>query len=140
MKAEQTTGDIRGRPFAKGNGGRRPGSKNRVTAVAAALLEGEEEELVRKAMELAKSGDAPMLKFLLSRILPRERRIKIDLPDIAFHPLDVLDAVFRAVGEGKISASEGAALSSLVDSYQRTLDITLLAKRLDQLEAKLKSS
>ena len=33
----------RGRPFANGNPGRKPGSKNRTTLVAAALLEGEAE-------------------------------------------------------------------------------------------------
>jgi hypothetical protein len=38
----------RGRPFAKGNAGRPPGAKNRATAIAHALLAGEEAELVRK--------------------------------------------------------------------------------------------
>jgi hypothetical protein len=52
---------VRGRPFEKGNGGRRPGSKNRTTIVAEALLEGEEVELVQKAIELAKAGDTQML-------------------------------------------------------------------------------
>ena len=60
---------VRGRPFEKGNGGRRPGSKNRTTVVAEALLEGEEVFLVSKAIELAKAGDTQMLKFLLDRIL-----------------------------------------------------------------------
>ena len=55
----------RGRPFAKGNSGRRPGTKNRRSLVSAALLADEEKELVRKAVELAKSGDTQMLKFLL---------------------------------------------------------------------------
>ena len=35
---------VRGRPFEKGNGGRRPGSRNRTTVVAEALLKGEEVE------------------------------------------------------------------------------------------------
>ena len=73
-----------GRPFAKGNPGRPPGSKNRTTLLAAALLEGEAEELVRKAVALAKAGDVGMLKFLLGRILPRERPIEIDLPPLEF--------------------------------------------------------
>jgi hypothetical protein len=34
------------------------------------------EELVRKAVDLAKAGDVVMLKFLLGRILPRERVVK----------------------------------------------------------------
>ena len=45
-KATQAT---RGRPFANGNPGRKPGSKNRATLVAAALLEGDAEELLRGA-------------------------------------------------------------------------------------------
>src|SRR5215831_6805707 len=85
---------LRGRPFEKGNGGRRPGTKNRTTLVANALLEGEESELLRKAIELAKAGDTQMLKFLLDRILPKERSVRVDLPamDIS-DPLDVQAAV-----------------------------------------------
>ena len=71
---------VRGRPFEKGNGGRRPGSKNRTTIVAEALLKGEELELVQKAIELAKAGDTQMLKFLLDRVLPKERSVRVDLP------------------------------------------------------------
>ena len=58
----------RGRPFAKGNPGRPHGSKNRITAIALALLADEETELVRKGIELAKAGDVQMLKFLLDRL------------------------------------------------------------------------
>lgn len=43
-----------GRPFANGNPGRPQGSKNRSTLLAAALLEGEAEELVRTAIAVAK--------------------------------------------------------------------------------------
>ena len=79
--------EIRGRPFEKGNSGRRPGSKNKTTVVAEALLKDEESALVRKAIELAKAGDVQMLKFLLDRILPKERSVHVDLPP--------LDACFR---------------------------------------------
>ncbi len=88
----------RGRPFANGNPGRKPGSKNRTTAVATALLDGEAEELVRKAVDLAKAGDVPMLKFLLSRILPRERPVKLDLPPMNFAD----DAVVALGATGEI--------------------------------------
>jgi hypothetical protein len=85
--SNRTTAQVvttRGRPFEKGNSGRRPGSKNRSSLVLSALLEGEEEGLVRKAVEIAKAGDVQMLKFLLSRLLPRERPIKVDLPSMDF--------------------------------------------------------
>jgi hypothetical protein len=132
---------IRGRPFSKGNGGRKPGSKNRTTQVAAALLACEEEELVRKAVEIAKAGDVSMLKFLLGRILPRERVIKIDLPHAIYNdedPVEAIAAMIRAVAEGKISPSEGAALASIMDSYRRASEQSELTKRIDELEAKLR--
>jgi hypothetical protein len=131
---------VRGRPFTKGNGGRKPGSKNRVTRVAAALLEGEEQELVGKAVELAKAGDVAMLKFLLSRILPRERRIQIELPSATDHdrdPAATMAKVIGAVTEGKISPSEGASIASLLESFRRTLELVKVVERLDKFEADL---
>jgi hypothetical protein len=70
----------RGRPFVSGNPGRKPGSRNRASVVAAALVEGEAEELFRTAVRLAMAGDVVMLKFLLGRVLPRERLITLELP------------------------------------------------------------
>jgi hypothetical protein len=75
---------VRGRPFVRGNSSRKPGSRNRVTVIASGLVEGDSEALVRKAVELAKAGDVPMLRFLLGRILPRDRTIKFDLPQMDF--------------------------------------------------------
>jgi hypothetical protein len=129
----------RGRPFANGNSGRKPGSKNRTTVVAAALLDGEAEELVRKGVELAKAGDGPMLKFLLGRILPRERTIKLDLPPMNFadDAVAALGIIVGAMAEGKISPSEGAALATLFDAYARAIDMADVVKRLDALESKI---
>lgn len=70
----------RGRPFANGNPGRKPGSRNRASVVAAALLEGEAEEMKRTAVQLAKAGNVVMLKFLLGRLLPRDRLITFEIP------------------------------------------------------------
>jgi hypothetical protein len=136
----QGKSNARGRPFTKGNGGRKPGSKNRTTLVAAALLEGEAEQLVEKAVELAKGGDRHMLKLLLGRILPRERLIAIDLPSIveASDAVDAVGSITQAVSEGKITATEGAALAALMNSYARAVDIADLVARIDTLEARLR--
>ena len=125
----------RGRPFANGNSGRKPGSKNRTTLVAAALLEGEAEELVRKAIELAKAGDVAMLKFLLERILPRERLIKLDLPRMKFadDAVEALGKVMSDVAEGRMTPSEGAAAAPLINSCARAIDMADLVKRMDSL-------
>jgi hypothetical protein len=58
-----------GRPFQKGQSGnlagRPPGSRNRTTFVAEALLEGEAQALTRTAIELALEGDRTALRLCL---------------------------------------------------------------------------
>ena len=131
---------VRGRPFEKGNGGRRPGSKNRTTLAAEALLKGEEVELVRKAIELAKDGDTQMLKFLLDRILPKERSVHVDLPEVdcAFDAVNAMGAVIAALGTGQIAPSEAAALASLVEAYARIMNVAELEERLENFEKELR--
>ena len=127
----------RGRPFPKGNGGRKAGSRNKSTLVAEALLRGEEVELVRKAIELAKGGDAQMLKFLLDRILPKDRPVKIDLPEVNSPrtAAKALTTIIQAVRAGEIAPAEGAAVANLVAGLHRFVDITYLEERIKALEA-----
>jgi hypothetical protein len=133
-------GRVRGRPFKKGNGGRRPGSKNRTTLVAEALFKGEEEALVRKAIALAKAGDVQMLKFLLDRILPKERSVHVELPGMerADDAVDALGAIINAVGTGQIAPSEGSAIASLVVARTHIMNETELKSRLDDIEKRQK--
>jgi len=140
MSADHADVSVRGRPFPKGNGGRQAGSKNRTTLVAEALLQGEEAELVRKAIELAKAGDVQMLKFLLDRILPKERSVRIDLPavDRSYDILDALAALINAVATGQIAPSEAAALANLLAAYTRVKDSLEVDERLDNIEKQLR--
>ena len=128
--------NTRGRPFANGNPRRPPGSKNRTTLLAAALLEGEAEELVHKAVEVALGGDVPMLKFLLGRILPKERLVPIDLPpaDGDFDTVDAMGAILDAAVTGKILPSEASGLANSVAVYARTTDVAELRSRLETIE------
>jgi hypothetical protein len=137
-----TTPAVRGRPFPKGNGGRRTGSKNRSSLILAALSGGDKEKLVRKGLELALAGDVVMLKFFLSRILPRERPIRIDLPQMEFadDAVEVLGLVVRAVSQGSLTPGEGADLANLVNSYSHAIDVADLIKRMDALEARINGS
>jgi len=130
---------VRGRPFPKGTGGRRPGSKNRASLILAALSDGDKEDLVRKGLELAKAGDVLMLKFFLDRILPRARAITIDLPkmETADDAVDALAAIMAAVCAGKITPSEAGHLTALVNSFARAIDNADVVKRMDKLEARI---
>ena len=98
------------------------------------------EELVRKAIERAKAGDVAMLKFLLDRLLPRERLIKLDLPRIEFadDAVEALGKVMSDVAEGRMTPSEGAAVAPLINSCARAIEMADVVKRLDALEAQIK--
>jgi hypothetical protein len=126
----------RGRPFGKGNPGRKPGSKNKATLVSESLLQNEGSELVRKAVELAKAGDVAMLKFLLTRLLPKERPVNVNIPqiDTASDATEAFAAVIDAVSSGQVAPHEGAALGSLISAFTATLNVTALEARLAAIE------
>ena len=130
----------RGRPFAKGNGGRKLGARNRASLLADALLEGEEEELVRKGIELAKAGDPQMLKFFLDRILSKERPVKINLPLIESRRdlTAAYAAIVQAVGAGEITPSEGSAVAALLASIARFIDDVEVVAQFRKMEEQLK--
>ena len=104
MDADNRVPSRRGRPFIVGNPGRKRGSKNRASLVAAGLLEGERDKLLRVAITKAERGSDIMLKFLLERSLPRERLLKISLPQMGYADDAVasLTAILGAVCEGKL--------------------------------------
>ena len=93
-------------------------------------------ELVRTAIEVAKAGDVPMLKFLLDRILPKERSVRVDLPPIdhASDAVDAVGAIIEAVATGQIAPGEASALASLVAAYARVINVADLELRLADIE------
>lgn len=134
---------VRGKPFAKGNPGRQPGSRNTATKAAEALLEGEAEALTRKAIDQAKAGDMTALKLCLDRLVPvrRERTIRFDMPKVAGaadHPGALL-AVLEAVAAGDLTPGEAQALASILKEHRAAIETTELASRLDALEERVVS-
>lgn len=142
--AENTAGKQRGRPFEPGRsgnpGGRPKGSRNATTRIVEALLDGEAEELVRKAIELGKGGDGPALRMCLERLLPsrKDSPISFDLPPIE----TVADAklasaaVLAAVATGEITPNDGSAVMGLLVSHKLIVEATDFEARLSALEAK----
>ena len=96
---------------------------------------------MRKAIELANAGDRDMLKFLLGRILPRDRRVKLDLPRLEFadDAVTALGEIVEAIAAGEITPSEAAAVATLVDVQRRAIDQAEIERRLAAIEANLKS-
>jgi len=129
----------RGRPFAKGNPGRRRGSRNKATLLAVSLAREQGERMLAKAVEMAMGGNAQMMKFLLSRILPRERPVELALPrlDYAHDSADAMAEIVEAVASGRISPREAADLSEIISAFVRAIDITDAQMEIDALKSKL---
>jgi hypothetical protein len=128
---------VRGRPFPKGNPGRKRGSKNRATIVAASLAGAQGEEILRKAIEMAMGGNVAMIKFLLDRILPKERPIQLELPrlDYAADSVDAMAEIVNAVSSGRISPREAADVAQLVSAFTRAIDQTDAQIEIDSLKS-----
>jgi hypothetical protein len=114
---------------------------NRVTLAIQCLLDGEGEELTRKAIELAKDGDLTALKLCLERICPprKSRPISIDLPDVKTSEGVSLaqTSVVQAVGEGEITPEEGQVLSNILESRRKSIESEDHERRLYELESRM---
>ena len=131
--------DTRFKPGQSGNPkGKAPGTRNKITMAAQALLDGEGEALTRKAVELAKGGDMAALRLCLERILPplRERPVAVNLPDIS--TLEGIDqassAILQAVAVGELLPGEGTVLSRIVETRRKALETYELEQRITALE------
>jgi hypothetical protein len=129
----------RGRPFENGNPGRPRGSKNKATMIVSRLLEAEAKNLIRVAIRLALNGDKDMIKFLLGRVLPKERAIRLEFEPIIYadDAANALAGLTNSVARGELSPSEGAAVGSLIVSYSNALDFAELERHTDELEKRL---
>lgn len=129
--------------FAPGNRanpkGRIPGSRNRATLAAQILLDGEVENLTRKAVELALEGDTTALRLCLERILPARKEAALaplDLPKVegAADLPQLTAAILDSVAAGRVTPGEGQALAALANAHAKTLEIAELEQRITALE------
>jgi hypothetical protein len=129
----------RGRPFQKGNSGRKRGSKNKATLLAASLSAGQGEEILAKAVELAMGGNVPMMKFLLDRILPKERPIQLELPrlDWSHDGVEAMAKIVDAVSSGRITPREALDIGQLVSAFTQAIDTSDAQVEIDRLKSQL---
>jgi hypothetical protein len=121
--------------FGPGNPGKRPGTRNKATMAALALLEGEAEALTRRCIEMALEGDATAMRLCLDRLLPKGRPVRLHLPLRTLDDLEAATAaVTAALAEGAVALDEVATLTGLVEARRRLLETTELERRLAALE------
>jgi hypothetical protein len=118
--------------------GRPRGSRNTATLAMEALLEEGAEQLINKAMTMALEGDTAALRLCLERILPvrRDRLVHVDLPPIgnAKEISAALATIFMAIGEGKITPSEGEMMANVIATQTNVSLAEELESRLERVE------
>jgi hypothetical protein len=134
---------VRGRPFQPGNPGRPLGSKNKVTQTLEQLAEGQAEQIFQKVSELAQAGDVSCLRMILDRIWPprKAQPINVTMPPInsSQDVLAAIAAIFKALGEGRLTPDEIIALSSVVGRSIQVMEHQDLERRIysDELGVKV---
>jgi len=139
--ASKNPDKTRGRPFEPGNPGgpgRPTGSRNKATLVLDALAEGNAQAVLGKQLELAKQGDQRAAELVLARVWPvrKGRPVAINMPKVD-RPADIVAAlgtVADAVGAGKITPDEGAAVASILEGKRRAIESMDLEARIAALE------
>ena len=127
-------------PGQSGNPAGKPkGARNRTTLAIEALIDGAADDIANKAIELAKAGDATMIRALLDRTAParRDRHISFELPPMekAADAVKAAAVLAQAVADGELTPSEARELSDFVANYTKALEISDLEARLQRLEA-----
>jgi hypothetical protein len=129
---------VRGRPFKRGNPGRPPGSKNKITQIVEQLAEGQAEQLIQKVLELAQAGDVSCLRMMLDRLWPprRGQPVHAGIPPINT-PEDLFPAIasiWTAIREGRLTPDEASALSIVIERSIQAIELHGITNRIAALE------
>ena len=142
MSAKRTNGSGQFSKGTSGNpSGRPPGSRNHATLLMESLLEGEAEQLTRKAIELALGGDITALRLCLERLMPprKDRPIHLILPPVEnVQQISLAMAkVFAAISEGEITPTEAEVVSNILATHKNVLVAQDFERRLEDLERRM---
>lgn len=144
MTAPENAGPMqakgRFKPGQSGNpGGKAKGTRNRATLALEELLDGQAEALTRKAIDLALTGDLAALRLCMDRILParKDRPVSFELGPITNieEARTASAAILTAVAAGKLTPSEAADISKLIEGYVKSTELFEVIARIEKLES-----
>src|ERR1043165_5948399 len=129
---------MRFQPGQSGNpAGRPPGSLNKKTLAAQALLEERAEEILTDLMDRAKEGHGTAMRLCFDRLVPkgRDRPVAIELP-LVKTPEDAqlaLSVVLDELAAGQLTLAE---LSALITAIARMLRLAERISKMQQAKAR----
>src|SRR4051794_17064758 len=124
-------------PGRSGNpAGKKPGTRNRATAMRELLADGDEMALARAVIDKAKAGDAVSARFVLGLVCPRPRprgrAIALDLPEgaRAGDTVAAFNAALQAMAAGEITPDEAVTVTRMLDGRREALNAFKLEREL----------
>jgi exonuclease III len=108
------------------------------------VLEFHADELIEQAIELAKSGDANILRFCLERIIPKAKDspINLTLPKELGQPKSLLetgDAILKGVAIQEITPDQAKSLMNVITAYRDTALMDKLFQEINKLKSLVQS-
>ena len=130
--------------FKKGQSGnpagKKPGTRNKTTVALETLLDGEADNLTRKAIKMALEGDATMMRLCIERVIParKDRPINFDLPPMVTtkDASQALLKILEAVSRGELTPNEAGEISKVIENYAETVRLSELEQRISEMEAR----
>lgn len=130
-------------PGQSGNPSGKPKGTLSKRSQLAKMLQPHAEELITKAVELAKDGDINALRLCLERLLPRvkDEPISLNLPKCDLKKnealLEIGVSVIEAVGRGEITPQQATSIAAILETQRKMIETDLLASRIENLEQKI---
>ena len=131
--------NARFKPGQSGNPSGRPkGSRHKISLLAEKLMSDDVEGVVSSVVKAAKNGDMTAARLILERVSPprKDVPISIELPEI--NAVDdvskAMAVVVKAAASAEIGLTEADALTRLIQGFGASLEMSELAKRVEQLE------
>lgn len=115
--------------------GRPPGIRDKRVAMRE-LLVPHAEELVAKAVELAKNGDAAALRICLDRLIPpaKARDDPVLIPGLTDSLAENTRVIVKALADGELTPEEAATILQSLASQVRIIEVAEIEKRIAALE------
>lgn len=121
-----------------GGPGRPPGSRNKATLMAQAMIDQNGNKVIDKLIESANKGEPYAVKLVVERLVPPRKvaPFKINLPPV--HDLETAKTAIAYILEqqcqGEITSDEAEGLMKTVEGIIKISQIAELEQRVDRLE------